>query len=206
MSEVQLFADIRDNLGTGPSRDLRRKGMVPATVYGPGHKPVSITIQEKEITKLYRRHGFTSTVIELDIAGKKHKVLPKTVSLHPITDIVNHADFIFLDTKTQKVDVPIVFEGKERSIGVKRGGFFNIIFRKLTLLCDVKSIPLHIEIDVSNMVIGNSLRAGDLKLPTGCSLTCKTNAVIASITGRGSKADTEGASTGAAESSENAKE
>ncbi len=196
MSEMLLSADIRENLGTGASRALRRKGLVPATVYGAGHKAMSITVQEKEITKLYRRHGFTSTVIELNVEGKKHKVLPKTVSLHPITDIVNHADFVFLDKKTQRVDVPIVFEGKERAIGVKRGGFFNIIFRKLTLLCDVASIPLHIEIDVSNMVIGTSLRACDLKLPVGCALTSKPDLVIASITGRGSKADAEAATTG----------
>jgi large subunit ribosomal protein L25 len=208
MSEMLLSAEIRENLGTGASRALRRKGMVPATVYGTGHKAMSISVQEKEITKLYRRHGFTSTVIELTVDGKKHKVLPKAVTLHPITDIVNHADFIFLDKKSQKVDVPIVFEGKDRAIGVKRGGFFNIIFRKLTLFCDVASIPQDIVIDVSNMLIGASLRAGDLKLPAGTALTSKSDLVIASVTGRGSKTDAEatGAATGAAEGAAASKE
>jgi large subunit ribosomal protein L25 len=128
MSESILSATIREELGTGASRALRRKGVVPATVYGAGNKPVSIAIEEKEITKLYRRHGFTSTVIELDIAGKKHKVLPKTVSLNPITDIVNHADFVFLDKKTQRVQVPIVFEGKGKGYWCKKRWFLQYYF------------------------------------------------------------------------------
>lgn len=190
MSEmVVLAAESRDVLGTGSSRALRRSGMVPAVVYGNGGNNASVSIEEKEITKLYRKHGFTSTVIGIEIGGKVHKVLPKAIQLHPITDLVNHVDFVYLDKDVQKVDVPIVFEGKERAVGVKRGGFFNIIFRKITLNCPVDSIPQHILIDVSNMGIGASIVADRLKLPEGCSLATKSKLVIASITGRGGKAD-----------------
>lgn len=189
MSDTSLVAEARTELGTGPSRALRRKGLVPATLYGAGNKPMSVSVQEKEITKLYRKHGFTSTVIEMDIDGKKHKVLPKSVELHPITDMVHHADFVFLDKKVQKVDVPIVFEGKERAVGVKRGGFFNIIMRKLPLFCNVDNIPLHIVLDVTEMVVGDSIIAKEIQLPEGCSVVSKKDLVIASITGRGSKTD-----------------
>ncbi|MES2214961.1 MAG: 50S ribosomal protein L25/general stress protein Ctc [Pseudomonadota bacterium] len=185
-----LLADIREVVGTGSSRALRRTGMVPATLYGADKKPMSITILEKDITKLYRKHGFTSTVIQLEIGGKKHKVLPKSIELHPVTDIVRHVDFVYLDSKIQKVSVPIVFEGKERSLGVKRGGFFNIICRKITLLCPVNAIPQDITIDVVSMGVGMSLRTSQLKLPQGCSLVAKNDVVIASITGRGGKEDT----------------
>ncbi len=186
-----LKAKNRDILGTGSSRSLRAEGWVPANVYGNGHKNLSIAVEEKEITKLYRTHGFTSKVIGVEIDGKIHKVLPKAVQLHPITDLVNHVDLVFLDKKYQKVDVPVVFDGKERSVGVKRGGFFNIIMRKLPLLCPVDSIPLDIKIDVSNMGIGASIIANKLKLPEGCSLsTKKTKLIVASITGRGGKSDT----------------
>lgn len=202
MSETSLVAETRKELGTGASRALRRKGLVPATLYGAGNNPMSISVQEKEITKLYRRHGFTSTVIEMDIDGKKHKVLPKTVELHPITDMVHHADFVFLDKKVQKVDVPIVFDGKERAVGVKRGGFFNIILRKLPLFCNVDNIPLNIVIDVTGMVVGDSLRAQEIQLPEGCSLVTKKDLVIASITGRGSKASEEETEGGEGEEAE----
>lgn len=182
-----LVADVRDEIGTGPSRALRRSGMVPATLYGADKKPMSISIPEKDITKLYRTHGFTSTVIQLEIGEKKHKVLPKCVELHPVKDIVRHVDFVYLGSKAQKVSVPIVFDGKERSLGVKRGGFFNIIFRKIDLLCPVNAIPTDIIIEVAHMGVGASLRASQLTLPAGCSLVTKNDFVIASITGRGGK-------------------
>ena len=209
MSEIlTLAATKRDTIGTGSARNLRRDGMVPATIYGEGGEPISIAVQEKEITKIYRRHGFTSTVIGIELDGKVHKVLPKAVQLHPITDLVNHADFVFLAKKTQKVEVPLVFEGKERALGVKRGGFFNIIFRKIALNCPVDAIPTDIVIDVANMTIGSSIVASKLRLPAGCTLATKDNLVIASITGRGSKDDAEdtvaGAEGAAAEGAEKA--
>lgn len=207
MSEIALLAEARKDLGTGPSRELRRNGMIPATIYGAGKKPVSISVQEKEVTKLYRKHGFTSTVIEIELEGKKHKVLPKAVDLHPITDIVFHADFVFLNDKVQKVDVPIVFEGKERSVGVKRGGFFNIIMRKMPLLCNIGSIPTNITIDVTEMLVGASIRSEDITLPEGCSFISKKDFVVASITGRGGKADaSDDAAYGGAEGEESAGE
>lgn len=186
-----LTATKRTKIGTGAARELRNKGMVPAIVYGVGKESLSIFIEEKEATKLYRKHGFTSTVVGIEIDGKVHKVLPKAVQLHPITDIVNHIDFVFLNKDTQNVDVPIVFEGKERAIGVKRGGFFNIILRKLTVNCPVDSVPQDIKIDVSNMGIGSSILASNLPLPKGCSLVNKSKLVVASITGRGGKSDNE---------------
>jgi large subunit ribosomal protein L25 len=190
MSEiVTLPAELRTDLGTGASRNVRREGKVPAIIYGPGHQPMSVLLEEKEITKLYRKHGFKSTVIELDVSGKKHKVLAQSVQLNPITDIVRHVDFIFLADKVQKVNIPVVFEGKEKSLGIKRGGYFNVIHRSVAMLCDVKKIPQDIVIDVVNMGIGTSIFARHLKLPAGCELVSKKDFVIASITGRGGKAD-----------------
>lgn len=190
MSEmVVLSATKRDKIGTGSSRALRGAKLVPAVAYGEGQEVMSIAIQEKEITKLYRAHGFTSTVIGIEIDGKIHKVLPKAIQLHPITDIVSHVDFVFLGKDIQKVEVPIIFEGKDRALGVKRGGFFNIIFRRIALNCAVNSIPKNIVIDVTNMSVGASILASHLQLPSGCTLATKSELVIASITGRGSKTD-----------------
>ena len=138
---LEFVADVRDKFGTGVARDLRRNGLVPAIIYGAGKKPLAISIKETEITKHYRKPSFISTVISLKVGSETHKVLPKAVELHPITDIVRHVDFVYLEKKTQKMQVPVVYEGKERALGVKRGGFFNIIKRTVTLLCDVNNIP-----------------------------------------------------------------
>ncbi|WP_425361166.1 50S ribosomal protein L25/general stress protein Ctc [Candidatus Tisiphia endosymbiont of Stenodema calcarata] len=191
MSELlELAAEMREKFGTGVARELRRKGMVPAMVYGAGKEVLAVSIEEKEITKHYRKPGFISTVIQIKVGSKTHKVLPKAVELHPITDIVRHVDFVHLEEKTQRMEVPVVYEGKERALGVKRGGFFNIIKRTITLLCDVNNIPKNINIDVTNMHIGQSLKAKSIKLPEGVQLASKNDFIMATIIGRkGSKSE-----------------
>lgn len=197
MSELlELAAEMREKFGTGVARELRRKGMVPAMVYGAGKEVLAVSIEEKEITKHYRKPGFISTVIQIKVGSKTHKVLPKAVELHPITDIVRHVDFVHLEEKTQRMEVPVVYEGKERALGVKRGGFFNIIKRTITLLCDVNNIPKNINIDVTNMHIGQSLKAKSIKLPEGIQLASKNDFIMATIIGRkGSKSEDEEAVT-----------
>ena len=191
-----LTADIRSTLGTGPARALRLEHKVPAIIYGAGKKELAIAIQEKEITRLYRKPGFSTNIITIEVEGKKHRVLPKSIDLHPTTDLVWHADFIYLNQKTQKVDVPIIYANKEKAVGVKKGGFFNIIKRKISLICPVDNIPANITLDVVNVAVGVSLHASKLTLPEGSILNVSPRQVIASITGRGGKADAtdEGAS------------
>ncbi|UCM85848.1 MAG: 50S ribosomal protein L25/general stress protein Ctc [Rickettsia endosymbiont of Culicoides impunctatus] len=197
MSELlELAAEMREKFGTGAARDLRRRGMVPAVVYGANKQPLAVSIEEKEITKHYRKPGFISSIVQIKVGNKTHKVLPKAVELHPITDIVRHVDFVHLEEKTQTMEVPVVYEGKERALGVKRGGFFNIIKRTMTLLCDVNNIPKNVNIDVRNMLIGQSLKAKGIKLPEGTQLASKSDFIIATIIGRkGSKAESEETAT-----------
>ena len=98
MSEVlSLTAQMREELGTGASRALRRSGMVPATIYGSEKAALSIAVEEKELTKYYRRPQYMSQVIQFEIGGKKHKALPKDIQLNPLTEVVSHADFVFLE-------------------------------------------------------------------------------------------------------------
>lgn len=190
MSEALAFtAKLREELGTGSARALRKFGMVPATVYSKNKDAMSIAIQEREITKLYRKPNFISTLIELNISNEKYKVLPKAVQLNPITDIVSHVDFVFLQNDVQKMEVPIVFEGKDRSLGIKRGGFFNMVRRSLMLNCPVNNLPRKVIIDVSNMMIGHAIKAHNITLPEGCELVNKSNFVIATVIGRAGKAD-----------------
>lgn len=190
MSEaLTLAAELREELGTGASRALRKRAMVPATVYGAGKEPLSIAIEEKEITKYYRKPQYISQLFELEIGQKKFKVLPKAIQLHPITDIVSHVDFVFLESKMQKMHVPVVYANKETCLGVKRGGYFNTVKRFLTIICPVANLPRKIEIDVTSMPIGASLKAKDAPLPEGAKLLENPNFVIASIVGKKGKAE-----------------
>jgi len=189
-SEILTFvAELRKNLGTGASRSLRKKGMIPATVYGNGAQPMSIAIKEKEITKHYRRPQYISRLIQLNIDQKQFYVLPKAIDIHPITEIVRHADFIFLAKNTQKMDVPIVYVGKEKCVGIKRGGYFNVIKRTINLLCPVNNLLRKIEVDVSHMLIGTSMKMSQISLPKEVKVTQDLNCVIASIIGKKGQSD-----------------
>ncbi len=190
MSEaLTLAAELREELGTGASRALRKRGMVPATIYGAGKEPLSISVEEKEITKYYRKPQYISQLFELEIGQKKFKVLPKAIQLHPITDIVSHVDFVFLESKMQKMHVPVIYLNKDVCLGVKRGGYFNTVKRFVTILCPVGKLPRKIEVDVVAMPIGSSLKAKDLSIPEGSKLLENPNFVIASIVGKKGKAD-----------------
>jgi large subunit ribosomal protein L25 len=192
---VVLKAQKREILGTGSSRAIRKKGMIPAEIYGNGKENISISLPENEVTRLYRKPSFTSTIIQIDVDGKSYKVLPKSVQLHPINDLVHTADFMHLASETQRVAVPLLFSNLDKSIGIKRGGFFNISKRKVILICDVNKIPANIEFDMEKMRVGSSIRAHDLTIPDGCKLVCADNFFVASITGRGSKDETDEATT-----------
>ena len=188
MSEVvSLVAEMREEIGTGSARALRRKGFIPATIYGAGKQPLSIILSEKEITKYYRKPQYISQVFEFEIGKKKHKVLPKNIQLHPITDIAYHADFVFLEKEMQKMHVPIIYRNKDNCIGVKRGGYFNIVRRTLQVLCPVSSLIRKIELDVTSMPVGTSIRAKDLVLPKGVKLLGNPEFVISSIIGKKGK-------------------
>lgn len=202
MSEVlTLAAEMREELGTGASRALRKRGMVPATIYGAGKEPMSIAVEEKELTKYYRKPQYISQVIQFEIGQKKFKVLPKAIDLHPITEIARHADFVFLENKLQKMEVPVVYANKENCIGIKRGGYFNTVKRSLTLLCPVDNLPRKIEIDVTDMPISTSLKAKEVVLPEGTKLIGDPEFVIASIIGkRGRSTDIDDDSAGQGES------
>ena len=190
MSEVvTLAAEMREEVGTGHARALRKRGMVPATIYGAGKAPISIAIEEKEITKYYRRPQYISQLIQFEIGQKKYKVLPKAIDLNPITEIVRHADFVFIEAKMQKMQVPIVYANKDNCIGIKRGGYFNTVRRLLNILCPVANLPRKIKIDVTAMPIGYSIKAKEAILPEGAKLLENPNFVIASIIGKRGKTD-----------------
>lgn len=199
MSEaLSLNAEIREEIGTGAARALRKRGMVPATIYGPGKEALSIAIEEKEITKYYRKPQYMTQLFQFEIGGKKHKVLPKAIQLHPITDVVNHADFIFLEKEVQRMQVPIVYLNSQVSSGVKKGGYFNTVKRFLNLLCSVDNLPRKVEIDIINMPIGTSIKAKQVVLPEGATLLDSSDMIIASIVGRKGKSDSEGEAAPAA--------
>ncbi len=165
MKEIVLAAETRAGLGKGPARQSRRDGRIPAVIYGPETEPKAIAIDQKTFKAAIRSVSGASTLIDLDIDGKKSKVIMREVQRDPVTSEIIHVDFHAVSmTKPINVAVPIHVVGS--AIGVKRdGGILQINMRELEVLCLPNQIPERIDVDVTELAIGDSIHVKNLTLP-----------------------------------------
>lgn len=165
---IALTAEARERAGKGVARALRRENKVPAVIYGDKKEPVTITLPEKELTLEYRKGTFFTTICEVDVAGTAHKVLARDVQLHPVTDNIEHVDFLRVTDKTKiAVNVPVSFVNEDKAPGLRDGGILSVIRYEIELVCRAVSIPDEIEIDISALEMGEAVKISDVKLPEG---------------------------------------
>ena len=165
---LTLPAEARERAGKGASRALRRDGRVPAVIYGGKEEPTMIHVEAKELIRQLGTGHFMNSIVEIKIDGKAIKTLPKDVSLHPVTDRPEHADFLRLAKGAKvEVSVPVIFTNEEESPGLKKGGVLNVVRHELDLVCEADAIPSEIEIDVTGKEVGDSIHISELKLPEG---------------------------------------
>ena len=165
MKEIVLAAETRAGVGKGPARQSRRDGRIPAVIYGPETEPKAIAINQKAFKTAIRSASVGSALLDLDIDGKMSKVIMREVQRDPITSEVIHIDFHAVSmTKPINVAVPIHVVGS--AIGVKRdGGILQINMRELEVLCLPNQIPERIDVDVTELAIGDSIHVENLTLP-----------------------------------------
>lgn len=160
-----LSAEKRDRAGKGVARALRRENRIPGVIYGDGKEPALISLIEKDITKEYHRGNMYTHLCDLTIDGAKQLCIVRDVQLHPVSDRIEHADFLRVTPKTKiVVDVPVHFLNQETSPGLKAGGVLNIVAHELPVLCSATDIPESIDVDLASAEIGDSLRLGASKL------------------------------------------
>ncbi len=191
-----LKANPREKLGSSESRRLRKAGNIPAVIYDKG-KNTQVSIPTKEFEKEYYKGGIFTTVINLDIAGKLQKVIVNKIDLNPATDRPSHVTFIKAGDKV-KVKVKVRFFNKERSPGIKKGGFLHVVTRKVELICPIDEIPEEVTHDIKKMRVGDKIRSSDLELASNIAFANKNDFDVASIIGRGAKEE-EGESSAATE-------
>lgn len=163
-----LQAESRDGAGKGASRALRRDGKIPAVIYGDGKEPVKITLPLNETNVEYNKAHMFTTLCDLDLDGTKHKVLARDVQLHPVTDIVQHVDFLRVNNKTKiAVSVPVQFTGEEESPSLKEKGTLNVVRHEVELVCSAMAIPDFIEVNLAGKEHGDSVKISDATLPEG---------------------------------------
>jgi large subunit ribosomal protein L25 len=165
---LTLPADARERAGKGASRALRREGRVPAVIYGDKEEPLTIHVEEKELTRQLMQGHFMNSIVMIDIGGKSVRTLPKDVAFHPVSDRPLHVDFLRLSKDaTVEVQVPVVFVNEDASPGLKKGGVLNVVRHELDLICDAARIPGEIEIDVTGKDVGDSIHISSVTLPEG---------------------------------------
>lgn len=171
MTQVTVLA-AEDRATKGTARAVRRSGLVPAVIYGDKQAPLSVAIAENQLVRYVGRSGFFTHLFDLEVDGKKHRVLPRDVQYHPVTDRPLHVDFLRVSASTKvRVNVPVVFTEQEKSPGMKRGGTLNIVHHEIEVLCSPANIPEKFEVSMDGMNINEAVHLSKLKLPEGVSLT-----------------------------------
>ena len=166
MEAFDLKTTQRNTFGKGSARALRRKGLIPAVLYGPKRDSVPLTISPLELDKIYKDSGTERVILSLKIdnGGTQNvTVVVKEVQAAPVTGQYLHIDFYEISLNEEiVVNVPVEVTG--RSKGVERGGFLQVVRHQLEISCIPTDMPDKIEVDVTNLDIGDSIHIGALAL------------------------------------------
>src|SRR6478752_4400450 len=178
----ELKATARPKSGKGAARAERRAGRVPGVIYGDNQPPVTISVDDRDLRQRILAGRFLTTIYDIDLEGKKHRVIPRDFHLDPVKDFPIHVDFMRLgEGATIRVSVPLHIEKAESAPGVKRGGTVNIVTHSIDLECSVDNIPQYVEADVGGLEISYSLHLSDIKLPAGVKSLSREDATLVTI-------------------------
>ncbi|MGB4106267.1 MAG: 50S ribosomal protein L25/general stress protein Ctc [Alphaproteobacteria bacterium] len=178
-----LKAESRDRAGKGVARSLRRENKVPAVVYGDAKAPVKISLTSKETNMEFNKGHMFTTICDLELDGAKHLVLARDVQIHPVTDRVEHIDFLRVTAKTKiAVKVPVHFINEDQSPGLTADkGVLNVVRHEAELLCSAMNIPEEIVFDLTGKKIGDAVRINEGKLGDAVPADRSRNYVIATL-------------------------
>jgi large subunit ribosomal protein L25 len=151
-------------------------------IYGNNQPPQPISVEDRELRQRILAGRFLTTIYDIDLEGKKHRVIPRDFHLDPVRDVPIHVDFMRLgEGATIRVSVPLHVVKAEGSPGVKRGGTVNIVTHTIDLECAVDNIPQYIEADVGALEISHSLHLSDVKLPAGVKPLAREDVTLVTI-------------------------
>lgn len=197
---VTLEATARPRAGKGAARQVRREGKVPAVIYGDNQDPITIALNYNELWKQFLKGHFTSTVIELNLDGQMHRVIPRDLQVDPVKDEPLHVDFLRIGKDgIIRVAVPVRFTNEASSPGLKRGGVLNIVRHDIEVFAPYDKIPDAFEISLEGLQIGKSIHVSSIIMPEGVSPVIQNrDFTVATIAGR-VKQEEDATATAAAE-------
>jgi large subunit ribosomal protein L25 len=182
---MKFVAFERAKQGTGASRRLRNSGRTPGIVYGGTTDTTLIELDHNALWHAIKKEAFHASVLDMELAGKEHKVLLRDVQMHPFKQLILHIDFQRVDENTKlHMKVPLHFSGDELSPAVKTDGCIaNHVMTEIDVLCLPKDLPEFIAVDLSGLKKGKSLHLADIALPKGVSAVThgNNNPVVVSV-------------------------
>ncbi len=183
MERIELQTTVRKSTGNSPARSLRRSGQIPAVLYGPKMETVLLSVNIKDLEQVFKQGNAFQVILNLVIQnGKKvtKAAMVKELQTHPVSGNFIHIDFYEIDMKRQiNVMVPIITTGQ--SVGVENGGMLNTVRREIELLCLPGDIPEAIEIDITDLDIGDSIHIEDIPLGENVEVSADFNFTVVTV-------------------------
>jgi large subunit ribosomal protein L25 len=185
MELAQLKVEMRQGTGKGPARRLRRDNRMPGIIYGRGEESVKVQVDPAEIRAAVRSHEGSLPVFSIiGLKGAEKLsgsvVLVRELQTDPVSREYLHVDFMKVDLSKQiTVEIPLHFTGKP--LGLKMGGIVDEPVRKLEVMCSPLDIPEFIEVDITNLNVGDSVHLKEIQLPSGCSVDTSVDFTVVSV-------------------------
>lgn len=177
---LTLSVEKRDALGKGACRKIRKAGRLPGVIYGLGSQH-NVTLDPRLIKKYLLQAGGQNIIFKLEGDGiKGQHALIKDYLVDPVTRELLHADLLEIDIN-KKIEVTVAINIIGKAIGVSEGGVLNIIERTVKIKCLPFNIPKHVDIDVTNLKIGDSIHLSELVLPAGIEKMSQQNITLVTV-------------------------
>ncbi|MBH0239298.1 50S ribosomal protein L25/general stress protein Ctc [Methylobrevis albus] len=179
----ELTATVRDRVGKGAARELRRQGLIPAVIYGDKKTPIAIALPLKETTLKLHAGGFLTSIATIDVGGEKIQVIARDYQLDPVRDTVVHVDFLRVSASSRiTVEIPVHFLNQDTSPAMKKGGALTIVRHFIEVEVAANAIPESIEVDLAGVEdVGTTIHISDVKLPAGVTPTIDRDFTVATI-------------------------
>jgi large subunit ribosomal protein L25 len=169
MAEIKLQATTGRELGSGPSKRIRAEGNVPGVVYGLDADPIPVTVEWRPLREALTTDAGLNALIDLEVDGEVSLTVVKELQRHPIRGDVLHIDFLRVSADAEiTVEVPIVLEGEAKAVLSDNGTVDQLLYA-LAINAKPADIPNELTVDVSELVIGESILVGAIELPAGVS-------------------------------------
>ena len=196
METKDINANLREKVGKGSARFVRKNGMIPGVIYGNKEKALPISVSAKDWEILIQKPGIYGQLLNILVNNEKYFVLPRDIQFHPVSEKTIHVDFLRVtDKSTVNVGIVVEFINEDKCTGLKLGGVLNVVRSEVELLCPATAIPEKLVVDLEGLNVGDTIHISSIDLPENCTPTITdrdfTVATIASPRGGMDETDEE---------------